>query len=153
MSANAFRLGLNTQGVAFKSSYIAFDTVSRAHFALRASVHENVAELRRVLGSVEKPLPLGGLARVLNDADGRSRNASTIQRWEEGAEPDLGSIRLMASLAGVTFEEFALGGQRTPVRRVAEPLPAGAKHGRGGIPAHEALAAERAARGAGKKRA
>lgn len=89
-------------------------------------MHENVAALRIFLGSAERPLSLSGLARTLNRADGRARSASTVQRWEEGAEPDLSSIRIMAQLAGVSFEAFALGtGEPRPLPAAAfEPMDA-----------------------------
>jgi len=81
----------------------------RPVFELQGDVHGNVRALREFLGSAERELSLGGLARVLNQVDGRQRSASTIQRWEEGAEPDYDSAKLMADMAGISFEEFALG--------------------------------------------
>jgi transcriptional regulator with XRE-family HTH domain len=84
----------------------------RDSFELKRDVHANIAELRRHLGSVQRELSLEGLAQLLNERDGGQRNASTIQRWERTTEPDLASIKLMADLAGVAFEEFALGAKR-----------------------------------------
>jgi hypothetical protein len=95
----------------------------RAAFDLRADVHLNVKALREYLGSAERELSLGGLARLLNEADGRSRSASTIQRWEEGAEPDYGSTRLMAEMAGVSFEAFALGVAEPAAAQKRRPAP------------------------------
>jgi transcriptional regulator with XRE-family HTH domain len=91
---------------------------SIAPFALQASVSRNVIELRRVLGSATRPLSLADLARLLNQRGaGRSRSASLVQRWERGeSEPDIESIRLMADLAGVSFENFALGTLHGPRR-------------------------------------
>jgi hypothetical protein len=96
-------------------------------------VNENVVELRRYLGSAVRELSLAGLARVLNERDSRQRSASAIQRWEDGAEPDLGSIAIMSELAGVTFEEFALGTGAPQAK---------AKISEGGIPAPRPSAAK-----------
>jgi hypothetical protein len=84
-------------------------SVSRGKFELQADVHKNVYELRVFLGVDEGELSLARLAARLNARDGRRRSASTIQRWEEGAEPDYESTKLMAEMAGVRFEQFALG--------------------------------------------
>jgi transcriptional regulator with XRE-family HTH domain len=82
---------------------------------VQPSVHANIAELRRFLGSRTRALSYSDLAELLNARDtSRRRNASTVQRWEKsGVEPDLNSIAAMAELAGVTFQEFALGAVAT----------------------------------------
>lgn len=80
---------------------------------LGANVHENISALREALGSVERPLSFAALARRVGVG------STSIQRWEkDGAEPDIHSIRRMAELAGVTYEEFALG---DPAKR-ADPF-------------------------------
>lgn len=96
----------------------------KREFRLQGTVNANVAELRRYLGSAVRELPLSGLAALLNQRDGRKRSASSIQRWEEGAEPDYASTKLMADLAGVSFEEFALGAQT-----IADPFGDGSDMG------------------------
>lgn len=95
-------------------------------FELGKDVHANVAALLKALGSVTRPLSYRDLAALLNQRDNarpaedrrelppRQRNVATIQRWLEGIEPDLLSLRIMADLAGVPFEAFALGTGRAP---------------------------------------
>lgn len=87
-------------------------------FELKSNVGENVAELRRVLGSVKRPLSRDDFAELLNQRDpARARAYATIERWENsGVEPDYQSARIMADLAGVTFEEFALGVKKSRAR-------------------------------------
>lgn len=83
-------------------------------FLLGEDVHANVAQLLEALGSVKRALSYGDLAELLNERDqSRKRYPSTVQKWIEGVVPDLRSIKLMAELAGVSFEEFALG--TTPI--------------------------------------
>jgi len=93
----------------------------RDEFTLQESVTKNVAELCRVLGSIDKPLSYRRLAARLNEADGGKRSASSIQRWLVGAEPDIQSIRIMAQIAGVSFEAFALGDPAKQKRRPRMP--------------------------------
>lgn len=84
--------------------------VRRPVFELQANVFANVRALREALGSVAKELSLADFAEAINQAHaGRQLNSTTIARWESGVEPDLESIAIMAKLAGVTFEQFALG--------------------------------------------
>jgi hypothetical protein len=79
-------------------------------FTLAENVTANVQALRTALGSVAKPLSWADFARALIENGGRETlNASTAHGWGQGAEPDLQSIAIMARMAGVTFEEFALG--------------------------------------------
>jgi hypothetical protein len=85
----------------------------RPAFELQATVHRNVEELRRYLGSATRPLSFAALAEILNEKDERRRSRSSVKRWEDGAEPDYASAKLMAQFAGVTFEEFCLGARAT----------------------------------------
>lgn len=79
-------------------------------FQLKATVHENVLELRVALGSATRKLSRDDLAQLIAKKHStRGPNGTSVQRWEEGGEPDYESARIMAELAGVTFEEFALG--------------------------------------------
>lgn len=110
---------------------------SLADFTLRATVHENIVELRRALGSVTRPLSRADLAKVLNDQDpARQRNYSTIERWENaGIEPDYRSTKLMADLAGVSFEDFALGVPEVRQSEGGDRVDVGAVPGRRRKPA------------------
>lgn len=86
-------------------------------FALGPSVHDNVKALRKALGSVVDELSQAKLAALVQSAHPeRKVSASQVQRWEADVEPDYLSVVIMARLAGVTFEEFALG---DPKKRVA----------------------------------
>lgn len=80
-------------------------------FVLQGDVHANIAELRRALGSALRPLSYGDLARMVNERKPpKPLNSTKLQRWEkEGVEPDYHAARLMAQLAGVTYEAFTLG--------------------------------------------
>lgn len=92
-------------------------------FELGRDVHENVGRLRVALGSIAKALSFAELGRVITERHpkGRSVSPSQVQRWETDVQPDLESIEIMAQLAGVTFEEFALG-----TREKARTAPASA---------------------------
>lgn len=49
-------------------------------------------------------------ARLVRDALGRETlTASTVQRWEEGSEPDLATIAAIASVCGVDPGWLAFG--------------------------------------------
>lgn len=88
----------------------------RPSFVLGADVHENVAALRVALGSISRPLSFAGLAEIVGVG------ATSIQRWEkDGAEPDIRSMRRMAELAGVTFEQFAVGNGTAPSIQLPDP--------------------------------
>lgn len=80
-------------------------------FVLQATVSENVLELRKALGSVKRMLSRDDLAAAIAESHPSKRvpNGTTVQRWEEGGEPDFHSTRIMALMAGVSFDEFALG--------------------------------------------
>lgn len=108
-----------------------------ADFRLRESVHANIAELRRALGSVTRPLSRADLAKVLNDQDpARQRNYSTIERWENaGVEPDFRSTKIMADMAGVSFEDFALGVPEVRQSEGGDPVDADRVPGRRRKPA------------------
>lgn len=94
-------------------------------FELKANVHENVEELRRVLGSVTRPISRADLATLLNQRDpSRQRNATTVRRWElERVEPDYDSVGIMADLAGVGFESFARGARAAAGLATGAPTP------------------------------
>lgn len=80
-------------------------------FEVGPDVAANVKALRAFLGSVERELSLSGLAKQINARHPHRRklNSTTIARWEDGGVPDFESLRIMATLAGVTFELFTLG--------------------------------------------
>lgn len=82
-------------------------------FRLQATLRENVAELMRVLGTVENPLSLRGLARQIDQRHPeKTIDYKMVERWvreDDPIEPDMISIAIMAGLAGVRFEFFALG--------------------------------------------
>lgn len=89
-------------------------------FAIQGSVHDNVRELRGYLGSHNHRgertvvMPRDDLAALIAARHpDRKPNGSTVQRWEEGTDPDITSIAIMAGLAGVPFEKFALGKDAT----------------------------------------
>jgi hypothetical protein len=91
-------------------------------FVPQATVHDNVKELRGYLGAHDHRggrmalMPRDDLAAlIVAEHPSRRLNGSSIQRWEEGTEPDLQSISIMAKLAGCTFEEFALGARSATV--------------------------------------
>lgn len=92
-------------------------------FELGENVTENVIALRKALGSVAKPLSYADFAKLLV-REGHPRktlNASTVYDWTRGAEPDIASIRVMADIAGVPFELFALGrAPRVEIQREVE---------------------------------
>jgi hypothetical protein len=92
-------------------------------FQLQRTPRENIVELRRALGAIHKPLSLRALAELVNAAHPtKTIDFKTVDRWtraEDPVEPDLVSIVIMAGLAGVSFEEFALGKGAT-MRTVAE---------------------------------
>jgi transcriptional regulator with XRE-family HTH domain len=89
---------------------------------------ERIFRLRQHLGSTRKPLALAALAERLNTlavaAGGEPRYyAATLQRWEVGpAEPDLGTLRFLAQLAGIPVYDFAYGEPEPP--DVADDPPA-----------------------------
>lgn len=118
-------------------------------FVLGRNVHENVRQLRVALGSITRPLGVIDLARVLSDRHPeRSISMSTVQRWEAGTEPDLLSIRVMADLAGVTFEQFAFGDPNAKAPTWSPPatkVPP-TKKGPAGIPGEQVVAAEKRAK-------
>lgn len=98
-------------------------------FVLGANVSENVFALRVAAGSVMSPLSTAKMAALVGARHATRKVTPTlIQRWEEGVEPDYESLRILAELAGVSFEAFALGRQavedtRPSYQRIAE------KHG------------------------
>ncbi len=107
-------------------------------FTIGENVSANVQELRRFLGSISKPLSFDDLATIVAEKHPtrRTLNGTTVMRWADGTEPDIASIAIMANLAGVSFEEFALGKSSTwsvsvgeePLGMVAEAKkPYGAK--------------------------
>jgi hypothetical protein len=76
------------------------------------------------LGSVSRELSAAELGRLVSarHPDGRSVSASQVQRWEDAVEPDLESIRIMALMADVPFEAFALGVKKgSPGKPVGRP--------------------------------
>lgn len=89
-------------------------------FELQGSVAENVLALRKMQGSAVRPLSRDDLAAMIakKHTKDRAPNGTTVQRWEEGVEPDYESSRIMAEMAGVTFELFTLG---DPAKRAAQP--------------------------------
>lgn len=80
-------------------------------FRLQATIQENVKELRRALGSITDELSRAKLAEIIKDRHPLNRpvNGTTVERWEGSGEPDIWSTKIMAQLAGVSYEEFALG--------------------------------------------
>jgi hypothetical protein len=92
-------------------------------FVLWADVHENVRALRVAAGSVVSELSAARLAALIAEKHSDRRiSASLVQRWETSVEPDYESTGIMAELAGVTFEEFAMG---DPAKRKRAPLMKG----------------------------
>jgi hypothetical protein len=91
-------------------------------FELQSDVASNVFALRRALGSVTKELSRADLARLIGERHpGRTPNATTVERWEKKrVEPDYHSTRIMAELAGVAFELFALGNAPSADRAALE---------------------------------
>lgn len=99
-------------------------------FVLGSNVTENVRALRKALGSVSSELSFAKFAAELVKQGARATlNATTVYDWTKGAEPDLVSIRVMATIAGCSFEDFALGrGDETALsiedgEKVADPAP------------------------------
>jgi transcriptional regulator with XRE-family HTH domain len=95
-------------------------------FVLGPDVHANVHALRVALGSITRELSTAELAKMIADRHpgGRAVSSTVIQRWEKGGvEPDIHSIRLMAELAGVAYEQFALGTGTRNTERPAVPPP------------------------------
>lgn len=119
-------------------------------FRLRENVFENVLELRHALGSATRALSRDDLASMIAERHrARAPNGSSVQRWEEGREPDYESARIMADLAGVSFEDFCFGKPAVAkLQRVAE-RPA-EYHGLDPAELRDTPAAKRAA-GARKK--
>lgn len=91
-------------------------------FELQGSVSENVRALRKAQGSATRRLSRDDLAALIaaKHTKDRAPNGTTVQRWEEGVEPDYESSRIMAVMAGVTFEQFTLG---DPAKRGAVQPP------------------------------
>lgn len=85
-------------------------------FTPQDSVHANVVELRGYLGPHDHRgnrialLPRDDLAAMIAKLHpSRKPNGSTVQRWEEGTEPDIASMEIMSDLAETSFELFVLG--------------------------------------------
>lgn len=80
-------------------------------FRLGTSVAQNVANLRVALGSATRALSRDDLAKLITEQHPtRVLSGSSVERWEkDGVEPDYESAAIMARLAGVPFEAFALG--------------------------------------------
>lgn len=101
------------------------DNLTDRAFQLRGSVRENVMELMRVMGTVEGALSLRGFARQISARHPIKKiDYKTVERWTraiEPIEPDLVSIVVMASMAGVSFEDFALGKKVTTKDVAAGP--------------------------------
>jgi hypothetical protein len=106
-------------------SFAQEDILTDRGFQLQATLRENVVELRRVLGSIERPLSLRSLAEQISRRHRTKRiDFKTVERWVrevDPVEPDVGSIAVMAELAGVTFADFALGA-RSATERDAGPV-------------------------------
>lgn len=104
------------------------------NFQLGKDIHENVRALRVALGSVTKELSRDDLAKLIRDEhpEGRTLNGTTVQRWEADVDPDLQSLRIMAKLAGVSFEQFALGVTADDALPTSNPQGEGEKNRRAG---------------------
>lgn len=85
------------------------------NFRIGRNVFENVHNLRKALGSATRELSQQDLAALISAEHPakRSLNSTTVGRWEDGVEPDLHSLRIMARLAGVGLDQFAFGGGTT----------------------------------------
>lgn len=89
-----------------------------------STLGDRVFALRQALGSVRRPLSMGDMAALLTKKLKRSPpfSASTIQRWETGIhEPDIETLRVLAELAGVSFESFVLGDKAKPLDGYIDP--------------------------------
>lgn len=114
-----------------------------------------IFELRVALGSAVKPLSRLYLMRMLNERLPEKDQISepSIRRWEvENVEPPYAASAVMADLAGMTFEEFALGippepssEEGNPPVHHAPPHPPNARAGDG-----ELRSGKRASRGRGR---
>lgn len=81
-------------------------------FRIGKDVAANIRELRRVLGSRTRELSRDDLAALLNErlAPRDAVTGSGLRWWEtRQGEPGVRVIAVMADLAGVAFEAFALG--------------------------------------------
>lgn len=103
-------------------------------FRLRSSLAENIAALREALGSAKRALSRDDLAEMIRDVDASlDVTGSGIRWWEQRrGEPGVRVIQVMAQLAGVPFERFALGADAASATAYDEPeLPNGAQFERG----------------------
>jgi hypothetical protein len=87
--------------------------LSARDFRLQDTVRENVLELMRALGAIERPLSLRGLAAQIARRHPTKRiDFKAVARWVrdvDPVEPDIVSLAIMSQLAGVDFMHFALG--------------------------------------------
>lgn len=96
-------------------------------FDIKKDVAGNIRELRRVLGSRTRELSRDDLAELLNQRllGEHAVSASGLRWWEQGeGEPGVRVIAVMAELAGVSFEAFALGVEERE-KRAAPPVANG----------------------------
>lgn len=85
---------------------------SMPSFRLGWDLFENIEQLRVALGSATRPLSRRDLALMLSERHPEKRQISeSAVRWwgQRKGEPDVLTIDVMAELAGVSFEQFALG--------------------------------------------
>jgi transcriptional regulator with XRE-family HTH domain len=95
-------------------------------FRIGKDVAANIRELRRVLGSRTRELSRDDLAALLNErlSEADAVSGSGIRWWEQReGEPGIRVIAIMAELAGVSFEAFALGVPGT-VENLLDPATA-----------------------------
>lgn len=95
-------------------------------FQLGRTLIENIVALRKALGSATRALSRADLALILTERHpaNRSISESAVRWWEQGqGEPDVLTIHVMAQLAGVPFERFALGAEEKAVGTYTDREP------------------------------